>query len=639
MTGAGCGAEAGVGVETGGEPVDGRVKSVESGVGSGVSGSGRPSSKFSDSYVGADSESGSGPTLVTGRFAPTPSGRMHIGNVYAMLGAWLSAHRDDAQSATVSSVSHGAWGAGGRDEGVHGVADNTGNGARGRVLLRIEDVDGPRARPDADHWIMDDLNWLGLTWDGDPVYQSQRAAIYEDALRSLASLELSSDGSLRLRGEAGNVFDQANAMDPRGLADSLSDGPESPNSSSSSVAGFLSANRSRFAESQGLSALDSLFLNALPHSDDESGSMADRQSAEAACPLIYPCFCSRADIRAASAPQEGDRFIVYPGTCRRLLACDPAEVRRRLEAGERHSWRIAVPGRGRVETEGEVVGRGLRGNGDAFAAKTAKWNARNLVSPNAGRDVSIISFEDHVYGAQRFDLAREVGDTVVCRSDGIFSYQLAVVVDDLLMGVNDIVRGRDLLRSTALQMWIRRALVASGFAAKYGVERVVNRSSETIKNSSGKVVSETQDSAVMTDVAYGEDPFADDSCDAVFAHSRNSNGFADSAPQMNVAGASESRSSFTPGYAHLPLIDDPSGTRLAKRRRSLDMGELRAAGVRPEQVIGYCAWLLGLREPGQTKPAAMSAAEALRRFSWSQVRADATDKVLPDDLLATLLRI
>lgn len=69
------------------------------------------------------------------------------------------------------------------------------------------------------------------------------------------------------------------------------------------------------------------------------------------------------------------------------------------------------------------------------------------------------------------------------------------------------------------------------------------------------------------------------------------------------------------------------------------MGELRAAGVRPEQVIGYCAWLLGLRELGQTKPVAMSVDEALRRFSWSKVREDVTDKVLPDDLLETLLRI
>lgn len=152
---------------------------------------------------------------MTGRFAPTPSGRMHMGNAYAMLAAWLSARA--------------------RHE---------------LILLRIEDIDAPRAVPDADRWIMDDLTWLGLDWDGEPVYQSQRLGLYEEVFRLLR------------------------------------DADPSP---------------------------------------------------------LYPCFCSRAEIRAASAPQEGDRFIIYPGTCRRLLAHDPHEVRRRLDAGVRHSWRFAVP--------------------------------------------------------------------------------------------------------------------------------------------------------------------------------------------------------------------------------------------------------------------------------------------------------
>ena len=81
---------------------------------------------------------------MTGRFAPTPSGRMHMGNAYAMLAAWLSARA--------------------RHE---------------LILLRIEDIDAPRAVPDADRWIMDDLTWLGLDWDGEPVYQSQRLDLYE----------------------------------------------------------------------------------------------------------------------------------------------------------------------------------------------------------------------------------------------------------------------------------------------------------------------------------------------------------------------------------------------------------------------------------------------------------------------------
>lgn len=331
---------------------------------------------------------------MTGRFAPTPSGRMHMGNAYAMLAAWLSARA--------------------RHE---------------RILLRIEDIDAPRAVPDADRWIMDDLAWLGLDWDGEPVYQSQRLDLYEAVFR-------------RLR--------------------------------------------------------------------------------DAATSPLYPCFCSRAEIRAASAPQEGDRFIIYPGTCRRLLERDPHEVRRRLAAGARHSWRFAVP--------------------------------------PAGTPQSQILFDDRVFGAQNFDLGAELGDVVLRRSDGLFSYQLVVTVDDLLMGVTDIVRGRDLLRSTALQIAVREQLLELG-------------------------------------VGSADLPAA------------------------------------VPEYAHLPLLDNAAGVRLAKRTRSLDLGVLRTQGVRPQQVIGYCAWALGL----VPQPRAMSAGEALAVFSWQRVRTHAADVRVPDDLPARLL--
>ena len=222
-----------------------------------------------------------------GRFAPTPSGRMHIGNIYAMLGAWLSARSSNDA-----------------------------------VYLRIEDIDEPRVVPGAADLIMDDLQWLGLDWDGAPVYQSARHHLYEDALRALQRLTIDDSGAVTA---------------------------------------------------------------------DATGN---------ATPLIYPCFCSRADIRAASAPQEGDRFMIYPGTCRRLAETNPDEVRARLAQGRRHSLRIAMP-------------------------------ASN----------STIAFEDRVFGHQEFNVTREIGDSVVRRADGLFSYQLVVVVDDLAMGVDDIVRG------------------------------------------------------------------------------------------------------------------------------------------------------------------------------------------------------
>ncbi|EDT45308.1 tRNA ligase class I (E and Q), catalytic domain protein [Bifidobacterium dentium ATCC 27678] len=318
---------------------------------------------------------------------------MHIGNIYAMLGAWLSARSSNDA-----------------------------------IYLRIEDIDEPRVVPGAADLIMDDLQWLGLDWDGAPVYQSARHPLYEDALRTLQRLTIDDSGAVTA---------------------------------------------------------------------DATGN---------ATPLIYPCFCSRADIRAASAPQEGDRFMIYPGTCRRLAETNPDEVRARLAQGRRHSLRIAMP-------------------------------ASN----------STIAFEDRVFGHQEFNVTHEISDSVVRRADGLFSYQLVVVVDDLAMGVDDIVRGRDLLRSNALQIWIRQALTGS------------------------------------TDYSY----------------------------------------------AHLPLIDNASGQRLAKREKSLDMGILRKHGVTPERVIGYCAWLLGLQgDPHSTHPQPMSVQEALTEFSWAKVRTDTADRSL-----------
>ena len=332
---------------------------------------------------------------VVGRFAPTPSGRMHMGNAYAMLAAWLSA----------------------RSSG-------------GRIALRIEDIDKPRVRPDADRWIMDDLRWLGLDWDSEPVYQSQRLDWYEQALDALRRVEVPDGVALR------------------------------------------------------------------------PGRRGDGMSA----PLVYPCFCSRADIRAASAPQEGDGLVLYPGTCRRLTA---EEREARLNRGDRHSLRVLAP--------------------DAD-----------------------VRFCDRVFGPQCFNLARDLGDTVVRRSDGLFSYQLAVVVDDMTMGVTDVVRGRDLLRSTALQLWIEKNLITAGFDGG----------------------------------------------------------------QVAQGGRA---------YAHLPLIDDSRGRRLAKRDRALDLGVLRADGVRPEEVVGRCAWWLGLQTDAAgvplPEPTPMSAAEALGAFSWERVRA------------------
>lgn len=338
---------------------------------------------------------------LVGRLAPSPTGRMHIGNVYAALAAWLDVRR-----------------------------------FAGALRLRIEDIDSYRVVPDADAWIMDDLNWLGLQWDGDAVYQSQREACYDAMFEYLRKQSLSS-------GEA----------------------------------------------------------------------------------LVYPCFCSRADIRAASAPNEGDGFLVYPGTCRRM---DAAERERRLDDGERHSWRIAVPG-----------------------------------TPKDSDD--LIRFDDEVFGPQTFSLSRQLGDVIIRRSDGVYAYQFATAVDDWQMGVSRIVRGRDLLRSTAIQLWVRRYCEQAG------------RMQE---------MAQTQVSLQMGPAVQ--------MCDR------------------------------QPVFAHLPLIDDHDGRRMAKRFGSLDMGTLRASGARPEEVIGQCAHLLGLVE----KPQSMTAHELLGSFSFLPLHDHREDRML-----------
>jgi glutamyl-tRNA synthetase len=223
---------------------------------------------------------------VVGRLAPSPTGGLHLGHARTFLLAWLAARQ-----------------------------------AGGRVVLRVEDIDAGRVRPDAISGAIDDLRWVGLDWDegpdvggpNGPYLQSQRMPAYAEALE-------------RLR----------------------------------------------------------------------------------AAGLVYPCVCTRADIaRAASAPHAEDEGPVYPGTCRgRSLA----EV-----ATRPHAWRFRVP---RAE----------------------------------------VAWDDLVRGPCAIDPARHGGDFVVSRSSGEPAYQLAVVVDDAIMGVTQVVRGDDLILSTPRQILLYQAL-------------------------------------------------------------------------------------------------------------------------------------------------------------------------------------
>lgn len=126
--------------------------------------------------------------------------------------------------------------------------------------------------------------------------------------------------------------------------------------------------------------------------------------------LVYPCFCTRADLHAASAPHAGERFV-YPGTCRNLSA---------LQREERGLSRTPAQ---RVRVSDETL-----------------------------------QFEDGIQGRVFQKLSSECGDFIVRRSDGAYAYQLAVVVDDAEQGVTSVVRGVDLLSSTPQQMYLQDLL-------------------------------------------------------------------------------------------------------------------------------------------------------------------------------------
>ena len=221
-------------------------------------------------------------TPVIGRFAPSPSGGLHLGNILCAMLAFLSA----------------------KSRG-------------GRVLLRVEDLDTARCADTARiQQMLDDLSWFGFEWDGGEhpdTFQSRRGEIYD------------------------RYFEQLKA--------------------------------------QG---------------------------------LIYPCYCTRAALHAASAPHGA--LPVYNGHCR--------EMNKRGELpppGRAPAYRLQVPD-------------------------------------------EVITVEDHLQGTYRQHLTEECGDFILRRADGLTAYQLAVVVDDGLSGVTEVVRGRDLLSSTPRQVYLYRLL-------------------------------------------------------------------------------------------------------------------------------------------------------------------------------------
>lgn len=129
--------------------------------------------------------------------------------------------------------------------------------------------------------------------------------------------------------------------------------------------------------------------------------------------LVYPCWCTRAQrLAAASAPHPGEEVFDPGCPCSRLT---PLEIQALFASGRRPAWKIRIPDK-------------------------------------------TVSVNDGHYGLFSQNLAREAGDFILRRADGVFAYQLAVSVDDMLMGVNRVVRGRDLLSSAPQQAWLIETL-------------------------------------------------------------------------------------------------------------------------------------------------------------------------------------
>ena len=254
-----------------------------------------------------------------GRFAPSPTGPLHAGSLLAALASWLDAR-------------------------AHG----------GQWLVRIEDVDRPRCVAGTGRLILQQLQDCGLDPDTPPVMQSQRSALYQQALDRLIA---------------------------QGLA--------------------------------------------------------------------YPCRCSRRDIENAMRSQgrtpTRHTELIYPGTCRATTSFHSQVI----------PVVVAQPCRAKALSAASRLDRNdlkMESQDHDAAPAAPAWRLRT------DRTAAAIHWNDRRLGPQQQDVQCTVGDFVLKRADGCFSYQLAVVVDDAAQGISDVVRGEDLTDNTARQIMLQRYL-------------------------------------------------------------------------------------------------------------------------------------------------------------------------------------
>ncbi|MCI4591456.1 tRNA glutamyl-Q(34) synthetase GluQRS [Sphingobium sp. BYY-5] len=249
------------------------------------------------------------PQHIVTRFAPSPTGRLHIGHAWSAL-----------------------------------LAMDMARAAGGQFRLRIEDIDGTRSRPEHVAGIVEDLRWLGMEWDGEIVFQSQRLDRYDAAL-----------DRLRTQG------------------------------------------------------------------------------------LLYPCFCTRADIQASLTAPHGPEGPAYPGTCRGL---SETERTRRIAAGEAHAWRIDM---------GAAVARVGELEWEALSQPHVKMMGQEMDPRLRGDDGVKGSVLQSAHPLSH-------GDVVLARKDAPASYHLSCTLDDAAMGVTHVLRGDDLRGATDIHRLLQALL-------------------------------------------------------------------------------------------------------------------------------------------------------------------------------------
>ncbi len=267
------------------------------------------------------------PHMVT-RFAPSPTGRLHIGHGWSAL-----------------------------------MAMDFARGAGGQMRLRIEDIDGTRSRPEHVDGIIEDLTWLGVEWDADIVFQSQRLAFYDDALDRLRQMR-----------------------------------------------------------------------------------------------LVYPCFCTRAEIAAeiaasGSAP-HGAEGTFYPGTCRTLAESERAD---RMAAGDAHCWRLDMT---------QAI----------MQAGPLDWQDMDVGT--------IVAHPEHA------------GDVVLARKDAPTSYHLAATLDDADMGITHVLRGEDLRAATDIHRLLQALLDLPTPIYRHHPLLVAARGRRLAKRTGGIALAELRESGV-----------------------------------------------------------------------------------------------------------------------------------------------